>query len=125
MAIYDRKNKSESDTSRDATATKTDDPTKQQPTTATDSPVQTDEKAGPDVAMLNANGPGTDKAHEEAAAKDASTDKPSGTGYVVAEGKSITTKRGMLSEGEAVSEKDFGDKDRLEELVTAGVLKKS
>lgn len=52
--------------------------------------------------------------------------KPVEAGYKVAPGKSITSKRGILQEGELVKPADVGgDPARLDELVEAGALVKS
>jgi hypothetical protein len=123
MSIYDRnKGKTEPDA-----ASKPEDPAKASTTTdtSTEPKVKTDEKAGPDLAALNANGPGTEKAHQDAAAKQAGTSASSDIqegDYVVAEGRSITSQRGILGPGETVSPKDFGGQERLDELVKAGTL---
>jgi hypothetical protein len=46
--------------------------------------------------------------------------------YRVAEGKAITTRRGIRSEGETVTAKDFADgQERLDTLVSRGVVVES
>lgn len=138
MAIYDRKTTSKTDqdvapkpddTSKPAPSTTStgaaSSPTELDKATAPSEPrIETDEKNGPDVAALNANGPGTEKAREEVAAKQEDANKAEATsGYFVAEGRSITTKRGTLGPGEHVEERDFAaGQERLDELVKAGTL---
>jgi hypothetical protein len=119
MGIYDRKNKGEQD------AQKSDDPGKLTAEGVPGEPkIETDEKKGPDLAALNANGPGTEEAKQEAL-------KRAGVGgtadeegdYVVAEGRSLTSKRGILGPGATVSERDFsGGQGALDEHVKGGTL---
>lgn len=125
MGIYDRKSKNEQDAASKSadqappSATTTD--------TSTDGPkVETDQKSGADLAALNANGPGTEEAKRDAAQRSGQPtegdDVPDGA-LIVAEGKSITSQRGILGPGTAVSEKDVsGGKERLDELAKAGTL---
>ncbi len=112
MAIYDRKKNEQAD-----------DPTK--PSSTNDEPkVKTDEKSGADLAALNANGPGTDDAKRDALKRSGKrADEHEDSDYVVADGQSVTTQRGIVEAGRGVSERDFsGGKERLEELVKSGTL---
>ena len=121
MANYDRNTKNESDPSKPKDLTK--------PSTAEASSaepkVKTDEKNGPDLAALNANGPGTDEARTEAA-KQAGVQTPDSDtegDFEVAEGHSVTSQRGILGPGTTVSARDFsGGDERLNELAKSGTL---
>jgi len=45
------------------------------------------------------------------------------SGYIVAEGKSVTTLRGIVEAGRGISPKDFsGGQERLDQLVKSGIL---
>lgn len=120
MAIYERKNKTDQDA-----ATKNAEPAP--PTTSTDTTtsssepkVKTDEKNGPDLAALNANGPGTDEAKQRAGVTGTGTGEGE---YVVAEGKSVTSQRGILGPGTTVSPKDFAaGQEGLDAHLAAGTL---
>ena len=59
------------------------------------------------------------------AARAAEEDSARSFDYVVAKGKSVTTKRGIRGEGKVVLSRDFtGGEDRLDALVDAGVVER-
>ncbi len=58
----------------------------------------------------------------ELRAKPPKVDKPKATGYVVAPGKSIVCKRGVVDAGEAIAESDIGIKEAFKKHVDNKVI---
>lgn len=83
--------------------------------------------SGPGTGATRKDGHRKDEADKADPAKEQpkKADKPKPP-YAVAQGKSVTTKRGLLGPGEEVTARDFpGGVERLRELAEAGVVVKS
>jgi hypothetical protein len=86
----------------------------------------TDDFKSPDTDTDKVKVSGPSKAPKKAPAKKRKPEAaPKPTGYVVAEGKALTTLsgRGVVGPGARVTAKDVGGEDRLKALAEAGYLK--